>query len=313
MENSMLFLPKQTILKIMLKKIICFLAAAIIITGCRSGNRQADLSVPDSVLNQGLAMSEDVMQDIVQNISSPVEMAALIKELGVEYSNRYLSPTDRVDDLTASFQQAFNLGIYVADLGYLNMYNKTTAVVDYLTAIKTLADNIKVGQFFDFNTLKRLATNNENLDSLMYISVHSFNEMDEYLHANNRTNLSALIVSGVWLEGLYLGTQVYRTSPDEQLAERIGEQKLTLDQLVLIVDKFTGERQYQTLADELARLKEIYDDINITTEYGEPEMIEENGMLTIVQNEKSIVDINAEQLELIAQTTEEIRNRLIKL
>lgn len=309
----MLFLPKQTINKMMLKKVICFLTAAVLITGCRSGDRQADLSVPDSLLNQGPAMAEDVMQDIVQNISSPVEMAALIKELGVEYSNRYISATDRVDDLTASFQQAFNLGIYVADLGYLNMYNKTTAVVDYLTAIKTLADNIKVGQFFDFATLKRLATNNENLDSLMYISVHSFNEMDEYLHANNRTNLSALIVSGVWLEGLYLGTQVYKTSPDAMLAERIGEQKLTLDQLMLILEKYTGERQYKILVDELGKLKEIYTGITISTEYGEPEMIEENGMLTIIQNEKSIVDISEAQLVQIAKTTEEVRNRLIKL
>lgn len=309
----MLFLPKQPTLMIMLKKIICFLAVAIFVISCKSGDRRTDLSVPDSLLTRGPAMAEDVMQDIVQNISSPVEMAALIKELGVEYSNRYLSSTARVDDLTASFQQALNLGIYVADLGYLNMYNKNSAVVDYLTAIKTLADNIKVGQFFDFTILKRLATNNENLDSLMYISVHSFNEMDEYLHSNNRTNLSALIVSGVWIEGLYLGTQVYRTSPNEQLAERIGEQKLTLDQLVLILDKFTGEKQYKNLVDELGKLKEIYNGITISVEYGEPEMIEENGMLTIVQNERSIVNITEEQLARIIETTEEVRNSLIKL
>jgi len=308
-----LFLLKQTTLTIMLKRAIYFFVMLSLITGCRSGDKGADLTIPDSVLNQGIEMSGEVMQDIVQNISSPVEMAALIKELGVEYSNRYLSPTDRVDDLSASFQQALNLGIYVADLGYLNMYNKTSGVIDYISAIKTLADNIKVGQFFDFTTLKRLATNNQNLDSLMYISVHSFNEMDEYLHANNRTNLSALIVSGVWVEGLFLGTQVYKTSPNELLAERIGEQKLTLDQLILILGNYSEDRQYRVLVEELGKLKEIFDGIIIRTEYGEPEMIEENGMLTIVQNEKSIVEISAEQLNQIADITEEVRNRLINL
>jgi hypothetical protein len=193
------------------------------------------------------------------------------------------------------------------------MYNKTTAVVDYLTAIKTLADNIKVGQFFDFTTLKRLATNNQNLDSLMYISVHSFNEMDNYLHSNNRTNLSALIVSGVWIEGLYLGTQVYKTSPDELLSERIGEQKLTLDQLILILGNFSGDKQYRNLVQELGKLKEVYDGITISTVYGEPEMIEENGTLTIVQNTKSVVEISADQLDKIVEITEEVRNRLIKI
>jgi len=292
--------------------LLVLLAAAA--GSCKSGGQGKDSGeIPDSVLNQGIEISEDVMQDIVQNISSPVEMAAMIKDLGVPYSNRYISPTDRVGNLTTSFQQALNLGIYAADLGYLNMNNKTSAVIDYLTSIKSLSDAIKVGQFFDFTTLKRLATNSKNLDSLMYISVHSFNEMDKYLHANNRTNLSALMVTGVWIEGLYLGTQVYKITPSQMLAERIGEQKLTLDQLILILENYRQDKQYAKLLDELQLLKDLFKTVNIRIEKGEPEMIEENGMLTIVQNDKSIVEISPEQLTSIIATTEQVRNRLISL
>jgi len=239
----------------------------VITASCKSGRREknATVEIPDSVLNQGIEISEEVMQDIVQNISSPVEMAAMIKDLGVPYSIKYISSTNRVGNLTTSYQQSLNLGIYAADLGYLNMYNKTTAVIDYLTAIKTLSDQIKVGQFFDFTTLKRLATNSKNLDSLMYISVHSFNQMDKYLHSNNRTNLSALMVTGVWIEGLYLGTQVYKISPNKELAERIGEQKLTLDQLMLILDKFQKDKQYTKLLEELQLLKTLFNSVNIAT------------------------------------------------
>lgn len=297
----------------MLRNILYFLVLLSFIAACKSGGQGKDtgLAIPDSVLNEGLEISEDVMQDIVQNISSPVEMAALIKDLGIDYSNQYISTTDRVDDLSTSFQQALNLGIYGADLGYLNMYNRTSAVIDYISAIKTLADAIKVGQFFDFTTLKRLATNSKNLDSLMYISVHSFNQMDKYLHSNNRTNLSALIITGVWIEGLYLGTQVYKTAPDEMLAERIGEQKLTLEQLMLILENYTRDSQYENLLNELETIKDIYSDVTIRIEMGEPEMIEENGMLTIVQHDESIVDISPEQLTAIIDATEQIRNRLI--
>jgi len=42
-----------------------------------------------------------------------------------------------------------------------------------------------------------------------------------------------------------------------------------------------------------------------------PEMVEENGMLTIVQNDKSIIDISPEQLSSITATVEQVRNRLI--
>ena len=297
------------------KVLIYLLIVLTLIVSCKSGgqDKNANAEIPDSVLNKGIEISEEVMQDIVQNISSPVEMAAMIKDLGVPFSNRYISTTDRVGNLTTSYQQALNLGIYAADLGYLNMYNKTTAVIDYLTAIKSLSDDIKVGQFFDFTTLKRLATNSKNLDSLMYISVHSFNEMDKYLHSNNRTNLSTLMVTGVWIEGLFLGTQVYKVTPNKQLAERIGEQKLTLDQLVLILGNYKQDRQDAKLFDELLLLKNTFQPVVIRYEQGEPEMVEENGMLTIVQHEKSIVDVTPEQLTKIIDTAEQVRNRLISL
>ena len=250
----------------MIKKLLYVLLTALVITSCKSGgdrSTQTDFEVPDSILSEGMEISEETMQNIVQNISSPVEMAALIKELGVPYSSKYLSSTARVEELSTAFKQSLNLGIYGADLGYLNMYNKTSAVIDYISAIKTLADEIKVGQFFDFTTLKRLATNNQNLDSLMYISVHSFNQMDKYLHSNNRSNLSALIVTGVWIEGLYLGTQVVKEAPNQLLAERIGEQKITLNELILILENFKADKQYAKLINELMLIKDEYKDVNI--------------------------------------------------
>jgi hypothetical protein len=291
------------------------IALALMAGSCKSGGQSEKNNgeIPDSVLNAGVEISEEVMQDIVQNISSPVEMAAMIKDLGVPYSNKYISTTERVGNLTTSFQQSLNLGIYAADLGYLNMYNKTSAVVDYLTAIKTLSDAIKVGQFFDFTTLKRLATNSKNLDSLMYISVHSFNQMDKYLHSNNRTNLSALMVTGVWIEGLYLGTQVYRATPNKDLAERIGEQKLTLDQLMLILDKYQRDKQYVQLMEQLTSLKTLFSSVTIYTKKGEPRMEEVDGMLTIVGGDESIVEISPELLTNIISTTEQVRNKLISL
>ena len=296
----------------MIKKLIHLLLAMILIASCKSGRDSLDLD--DSELVQGdLEVSGEVMQDIIQSVASPVEMAALVKGLGVQFSSKYLAPTDKVDELTTSYQKAFNLGIYGADLGYLNMYNKTANVIDYISAIKTLADGIRVGQFFDFTTLKRLAQNSQNLDSLMYLSVHSFNQMDQYLRDNNRSNLSALMVIGVWVEGLYLATQVAKEAPHPDLAERIGEQKIILEKLILIVKNFAKNKQFKNLLDELNKLNELYTDIEIVIIPGEPEPKEENGMLVFVQNEKSVVKITDEQLASIINTTEEVRNKLINL
>lgn len=296
------------------KTLPLLLLVLVFFFSCKSGQQSGEEwgEIPDSVLSAGLLeIDESVMQDIVQSISSPVEMAALIKGIGVPFSSQYLAPTDKVESLNTSFRQAFNLGIYGADLGYLNMYNKTNQVLDYITAIKTLSDAIRVGQFFDFATLKRLATNNTNLDSLMYISVHSFNQMDSYLHSNGRSNLSTLIVTGIWIEGLYLATQVAKTVDNHDLAERIGEQKLILEKLIIVLENFSRDKQFADLVAKLKTLQEIFAEIEISYIQGEPEAIEQDGMLIIVQTETSVVNINDEQLQKVIETTEEIRNELI--
>jgi hypothetical protein len=301
----------------MIKKIIALLVVSLLLFGCKSGREKKgsdDFEVPEAVKNEGvLEISEDVMQDIVQNISSPVEMAALVKSLNANFSGKYLAPTENVDELTTSFQQAFYLGIYAADLGYLNIYNKTNSVIDYITAIKTLADGVRVGQFFDFTTLKRLAQSNQNLDSLMYISVHSFNQMDKYLRSDNRSNLSTLMVTGVWIEGLYLATQVAKASPHPELAERIGEQKIIMGDLMLILENYKSDKNFAKLISDLNVLKNEFNDVKISVTKGEPEAVEENGMLVIIQHDVSHVDIKPDRLKSIIDKTEEIRNKLISI
>ena len=298
------------------KKLIHLLLCIIIISSCKSNkdsDYKSEFEIPDSVLNEGvLEVSQEAMDEIIQNLSSPVEIAALVKEIGVPFSKDYLASTRNIDKFNTSFKQALNLGIYGTDLGYLNIYNKTVSVIDYITAIKILADGIKVGQFFDFATLKRLATSNQNLDSLTYISVHSFNKMDSYLRDNNRSNLSTLIVAGVWIEGMYLATQVAKNNPSPEISERIGEQKLILDNLLIILKNYQKDSNFAELINDLEKIKENLKDVKITIIPGEPEMVEENGMLTIVQNETSLVEMTDEQLINIIDKTEEIRNKLIQ-
>lgn len=312
-----LFNPQQQIQRAMIKRIFALLVVSLLIFACKSGGTgksEDEFAVPEDIVNEGvLEISEEVMQDIVQNISSPVEMASLVKSLNANFSSKYLAPTDQVDELTTSYQQAFHLGIYAADLGYLNIYNKTNSVIDYITAIKTLADGVRVGQFFDFTTLKRLAQSNQNLDSLMYISVHSFNQMDKYLRTDNRSNLSTLMVTGVWIEGLYLATQVAKSDPHPEIAERIGEQKIIMDQLMLILQNFKSDKYFAKLIADLSIIKDEFSDVTITIEKGEPEAIEEDGMLVIVQKDVSIVNISDEKLNSIIEKTEQIRNKLISI
>ena len=299
----------------MIRQTILLLLSVFVLFSCQSRKGKqsdAEFEVPDSVLMmEARAISDEALEEIVQNVSSPIEMAALIKEMGAPFSARYLATTDYVDKYNTSFKMAYSLGVFGADLGYLNIYDKSTQIVDYLTAINKLADGIRVGQFFDFTTLKRLATSRENIDSLMFISVNSFNNMDSYLRENNRGHLSALMIAGTWVEGMYLVTQVAKEKSNPELAERIGEQKINLNNILLILNNYKEYEPVADLIESLSILKDEYDKIEISYTMGEPETVEQDGMVLIVQKEESIVNITENQLKNIINKTEQIRNQLI--
>ena len=295
--------------------LVGLLTGTLLLSSCKpDGNKnKGGLDVPTDSFNiESIALDPQIIDDIVQ-VSNPVEMAALIKSIEVGFSRKYLANIDQVDKYATSYHQAINLGIFGADLGYLNMYNQTNAVLDYIAAIKTLADGIRVGHYFDFVTLKRLAQNNENLDSLMYISVHNFNQVDKFLREDNRSNLSALMVTGVWIEGLYLATQKKKKKAHPDLKERIGEQKIVMGNLMLILENYKHDKQFASLIEQLAELKEMYSSVEITITKGDPESKVVDGVLTFIQNDISVVVMDDELLLDIIAKTEEIRNNIINI
>jgi hypothetical protein len=297
---------------------LLFALSILALFSCKNNKESSyneDIEIPDSIgqEEQPIKVSDEAMENIVQNVASPIEMAALVKSLGVPFSKDYLASTKNTNEYVTNFSKAFNLGVFGADLGYINMYNQQSMVLDYITAIKKLSDGINVGQFFDFPLLKRLAKNSQNLDSLMYISIHSFNKMDSYLRENNRGGISAAIVAGVWVEGLYLSTQVAKEKDSEKLNQAIGEQKTILNELMIILNNYHQEPYMADLIEEILKVKAIFDNIKITIEVGEPESIVKDGKLTIIQNEKSIVHISDEQLNTIIQKTQDIRTKLVSI
>lgn len=297
----------------MLKHSLLLLIAIFMLAACGqrpSENLEVDM---DDVDVGELQISAETMNDIIQNIASPIEVAALINALNVPYSTQYLADPESLSTNTTSFEMAFSLGALSADLGYLNMYEKTGTAVNYLSSINRLADALQIGQFFDFATIKRLATTSSDLDSLMFISVNSFNNMDDYLRQTDRSNLSALMIAGVWMEGLYLSTQVAVQNNNEDLKTMIGEQKLILNDLLLILNNYKNEESIVRYIDDLQLIKSIYDEVKITYEVGEPETIEKDGMLLVVQSESSQVTMSDETLQKIIEITEQVRNMYMNI
>jgi hypothetical protein len=283
---------------------------------CRnSTNKTGDFVFPeaDSVpVGEAELLSAEAIAEISRNIASPVEIANLLQSMDVPFSPEYLATSIDPNKQTTAFDKALALGILGADLGYLNMYEKTGSVIDILSSIKKLAEGIRVGQFFDFETIKRLSLNKSNLDSLLFLSIDSYTQIDKYLRDDNRGQLSALMIIGVWIEGQYLATQVVKQYPSQTLKDRIGEQKIILNDLIMLASPYCGrDAEFDKLCQVLQLVKDSYKDIRITYTIGDPVSVEKDGGLVVTQTETSQVEMTDEQLTGIIEVIRNIRDELI--
>jgi hypothetical protein len=295
-----------------IKSISIFLSI-IFLLSC--GNRKKeDLSVnyQEPQLDEML-VSQEAMDEVIQNIASPIEVASLLSDLNIPFSSSYLSEPEKMSSYSTNFEMAYNLGALSSDLGYLNMYNKTGTAINYLTTINKLTEALEVGQFFDFIKMKRLATSDNNLDSLLFTSINSFNRMDDYLRQTDRNNLSTLMVAGVWIEGLYLATQVFEKSEVAEIRDVIAEQKLILNDLIIILNKYKADEGFSELIEDYMMIKNHFDQVKISYEIGEPQTIEIDGMLMVIQDETSTIDMSDQTLASIIDITEIVRNKHLKI
>jgi len=248
---------------------------------------------------------------LIESFPSPIEMAATIKDLDVPYSKKNLVPTETVGDFDSNFKKALGLGMVSADLGYLNVYGRKNAIIEYLTSIKRLADALDVDQFFDFQTLKRLAANSSDLQELMYLSVTSYHDMDEHLRKTKRSDLSALMITGVWIEGQYLSAKVNQFKSDKRTEEIIVGQKDILKELLEVLDFFKDKANFDEMNKNFHELLTLYDAIKITIIEGEDKITMQDSIMVIDPGEHTVIEYTQQDLEKISNKIISIRNNLI--
>jgi hypothetical protein len=288
----------------------------ILVSACGSKQESAEKDLIedfDKQEVQGPAISEAVIGDILQSIPSPLEISVLLKESGKKYNVGFLNPADNLSKYNNNFKRALNLGIYGTDLGYTNIYEQNQDGVKYMASIKSLADGLNIGQFFDIETIGRLATNSKNLDSLLLITTQNFNAINHYLQSQSRSNLSVLLLTGGWLEAMHITCNVAAIDPsNKELQEKIGEQKVILENIILLLSFYKdSDPNMASLLTEMEGLKKAFDNVQITYTYKESTFEVVNGVMVIKDNSSTTIQITPENVKEIQTVTANIRNKII--
>ena len=264
--------------------------------------------------------NKEKIKDLAFSMPSPMEIAIILNKANAIYMQDLMNPTENESIYNnSSYITALNLGIYGADLGYACAYTNVSDAFSYLRVSKNLADQLGVLGAFENELISRFDNNLDNPDSIMTIIGQSFHLTDKFLKENERANVSALIIAGGWIEGLYLSTKIverYPTNMNEQerkkildpITKSIAEQKPSLDNLINLLEIYKNNKEIEKLSGKLKDLQKIYTQVTYE-ELGYKESVK-NGV-TFIENETK-VEINSATLAQITLVINNIRNSLTK-
>jgi hypothetical protein len=239
------------------------------------------------------------LEELIYNIPSPSEIPYLLQATGAEFNESLINPRTKVDQYASRTDKAaLNLGVYAADIGYLSSYDKTQQAIDYLNSAKTLADNLGVIGSFDVEVLQRFEANISNKDSLTRLLDRTIKQTQSYLADDKRNKLSALVVTGSFIEGLYISTGLVKSYPKDLLPDDarnlvltpiirvILDQKKSVSDMVKMLTSTSVEQTepVTTIASDLKALESAYSSLNIEEQI-------KNNKANLVLSDKNLIEI----------------------
>lgn len=290
-------------------QVFTFAVLAVIAVGCGGDeptNDQIEDPIEDDNSNTSQLMEIDGK---VFSIPSPIQTAMLIKSAGANYNKDILNEPSKVTNYSTNFKKAINLGIYGADLGYVTMYDQTQDAISYLTAVKSIGDDLGVSSAFDLELVERFEKNIGNQDSLLVLVSDAYKSSDRYLKNNKQNDIGGLILAGGWLESLYFATNTAEMTGNEDIIKRIGEQKTTVYNLIKLLTPYYSKPEFTTLVDDLMELNEIYEKVESNYTYVKPTVDVETKTTTI--NSTTVINISDDQLKAITEKVMKMRIDII--
>lgn len=213
--------------------------------------------------NDTIALQQDKkFQSVYYRFPTPNEVFSFIKSEKLAFDPTLINPVSNVSKYLDSKSQTIALGVYIADLAYITIFESYNNSLAYYKTIHNLSEKVRITSAYDLDVAKRIEKNLLNLDSLKNISVESYSSMVEFLIMNNRETTLALIASGAYVECFYIAFNLSgKYSPSNPLITKIIDLKYAFDNLYSYLEIYSDNQQVKEVAQQLKNLKTLFDQI----------------------------------------------------
>lgn len=262
-----------------MKQIFYFIFLLLFLTNCISEEKTTALAREESTDLRVIKDEKPILVYTKYDLPLPVDFYRFLKkENSPENCARYLNPVQNIEKYITNKKRGVNFGIYTSDLAYCTVFEKKQNCINYFGVTKELADVLHISRGYNMEMVDRLSNNINDNDSLHKIASKAYWNACNFLEANDEVNILPLIISGGWIESIFLAViSVDEKNPPQRFLNRLTAEKESLENLIqylleVVMDNNTFEinADIQELGTKLKPVREIYKNIpegeNLTKE-----------------------------------------------
>ncbi len=205
---------------------------------------------------------EKEVKDVVYPLPTTFELTSMLNRIGADYILGLSNSSENADKYFTEKARALNLGVYSADLSYASTYQRKQETMLFLKASKSLIDKLEITSAYNATLVAEVENNLDDKDQLVKVITNSFYDTYEFLNKNGKGNLSLMVVSGSFIEGLYIATHISdNTYANPEIVKVIFDQKVILEKLLEVLAPEAKDANVASLITDLTGLKASYDKI----------------------------------------------------
>lgn len=231
--------------------------SSVSFTSCK--NRAAEKQKEASEENQLKSLEREI-ETHVYPLPTSAEVIKMLTDLEVGFIIGISNPVENTKKYFSSTKRAINLGVYGADLSYATLYNMQQDVINCMSAIRSLANELNMAKIYDEALYEKIRQNFDNRDILVDILSSAFNDTYGYLNENDQQALALLVVGGAWVEGMYLTTHVSEAAYQVAgISQVLLEQKKSFERFLEITLPYINDPSISDFVKALDPVRKVYE------------------------------------------------------
>lgn len=254
-----------------LQRFAGFCLCLYLLASCGGQQKQEDVASDVTFSDAEQKIISDISK-VISDLPPPSIVPNTLMKLGTEYDPDLVNSIDKIEEYqTDEDKSALNLGVYATDVGYQVAYQQVEESLSHMEALQRLAETVGVSTAFDISLMENYEKSMNNPDSLANLLNQTMLLAEQRLENSDRLAMAALVLTGSFVEGLYLVIKIIdeyegaglsaaeRNSKLQPLVQVILEQRKPLTDVIKLMKDIPDDEGIYGMISELEILKILYD------------------------------------------------------